>query len=91
MSNVQILCVSKSHSQGGNEHITRVGGTGWNWTVEQVVDSIEKHTNTFFVADSRSGKRAEVGVVRPLGARPFIRTHADGYWNDNLLALPSCP
>jgi hypothetical protein len=33
-----------------------------------------------------NGSTADVGVVdeRP----PYIRTHANGYWNDNLLALP---
>jgi hypothetical protein len=29
-------------------------------------------------------------VVRPSGLRPYIRTHADGVWNDNLLAQSQC-
>ena len=57
----------------------------------QVIQSIENRTNTFFVNDDRPGKRAEVGVVREPGKRPHIRTHADGYWNDNLLSLDACP
>jgi hypothetical protein len=32
--------------------------------------------------------RAAVGVVRPSRRDPFLRTHADGSWSDNLLALP---
>ncbi len=29
-----------------------------------------------------------VQVVRPDGRQPYIRTHADGQWTDNLLNLP---
>ncbi len=28
-----------------------------------------------------------VGVVRPATGSPFLRTHADGRWSNNLLAL----
>lgn len=53
------------------------------------IDSIENKSNTFYVKDSISGKRSEVGVVYPGDGRsPFLRTLADGYWNDNLLSLP---
>lgn len=31
---------------------------------------------------------ARVGVVKVNGEPTYIRTHADGDWNDNLLALP---
>ncbi len=35
------------------------------------------------------GVRADVGVVDgPHGK--YVRTYADGKWNDNLLALPEC-
>jgi hypothetical protein len=61
------------------------------WPREQVIASIEAGTNTFFVPDERSGKRADVGVVREAGKAPYLKTHADGYWNDNLLALNQCP
>lgn len=58
--------------------------------VEQVIASIEARNNTFYVLDSKTGKRSEVGVVYPEGRAPYLRTHADGYWNDNLLALGQC-
>ena len=64
------------------------GGTGH---VKQVVASIEAKTNTFFVRDPKSGRRADIGVVRAAGHAPFLRTYADGYWSDNLLALNQCP
>jgi len=33
-----------------------------------------------------AGARVEVGIVE--SNPPYIRTHADGVWKDNLLALP---
>ena len=94
MSDVRITCILKSQSHGGCEHITDVGNPAgnWMWPVKQVIESIDAKTNTFFVLDPATGKRAEVGVVRPTdGRKPYLRTYADGYWNDNLLSLTTCP
>jgi hypothetical protein len=52
--------------------------------------SIEAGTNTFFVLDPFNGKRSNVGVVRPVGGTPYLRTYADGDWNNNLLSLNQC-
>ncbi|TDP60642.1 DUF3892 domain-containing protein [Roseateles toxinivorans] len=93
MADVQITCITLSATNRQHEHITHVGGGAgkWKWTVAQVVASIDAKTNTFFVQDPRSGKRANVGVVREAGKAPFIRTYADSVWTDNLLSLPACP
>ena len=61
------------------------------WTREQVIASIDAGTNTFYVIDPRNGKRSDVGVVRVAGKAPYLRTHADGDWNNNLLSLDQCP
>jgi Protein of unknown function (DUF3892) len=63
----------------------------WKWTREQVIASIDAGTNTFFVIDPFNGKRSNVGVVPPVDRAPYLRTHADGDWNDNLLSLNQCP
>jgi Protein of unknown function (DUF3892) len=63
----------------------------WRWTREQVIASIEAKTSTLFVIDPHNGKRANIGVVRSPGRAPFLRTHTDGDWNDNLLSLNQCP
>jgi hypothetical protein len=55
-----------------------------------VVQSIEAKSNTFFVVDPKTGKRANIGVVRAAGHAPYLRTYADGIWNDNLLSLNQC-
>ena len=44
------------------------------------------------LAEARSlvnGKRANVGVVNGPNGK-YVRTYADGVWNDNLLALYEC-
>jgi hypothetical protein len=89
MADVQITCINKQPRSNPHEGITHLGGTGWKWTRQQVIDSIRSkvNPNTFFT--QVNGKRANVGVVDgPNG--PYVRTYADGMWNDNLLALPEC-
>lgn len=92
MAKVQITCITKSHPQGGHEHITHAGNPSvpWNWPADKIIESIDSKTNTFYVRDAR-GNEAFVGVVRPAGHRPYIHTYADGVWTDNLLSLTACP
>ena len=92
MADVKVTCITKPHPQSPHEHITHLGNpaAGWKWTREDVISSIDAGTNTFFVLDPNNGKRSEVGVVRPTGRDPYVRTHADGDWNDNLLSLNQC-
>lgn len=87
MADVQITCINKQPRANPHEGITHLGGSGWRWTRQEVVNSINQGTNSFYTLVS--GLRANVGVVNgPNG--PYLRTHADGQWNDNLLALPEC-
>lgn len=88
MADAQVTCIHKQPRDNPYEGITHLGGAGWKWTREQVIASIEAKTNTFFTLVN--GKRANIGVINgPTGK--YLRTHADGTWNDNLLALPECP
>lgn len=90
MADAQVTCITKPDRENRHEHITRLGGATWNWAREDVIASIDAGTNTFHVIDAQ-GHRSEVGVVDPGNGRArYVRTHADGYWNDNLLALPEC-
>lgn len=47
------------------------------------VDLPENHA---YVGSGAS--RSEAGVVRPQYGHPYLRTYADGQWNNNLLSLP---
>jgi hypothetical protein len=87
MADAQVTCINKQPRQNPHEGITHLGGPEWRWTRQQVVDSINSGTNTFFTLVG--GRRANVAVVNGSNG-PYLRTHADGVWNDNLLALPEC-
>jgi hypothetical protein len=93
MADCQITCITKPHPQSSHEHITHVGNptAGWKWTREAVIASIDAGTNTFYVLDPNTGKRADVAVVRPTGRNAYLQSHADGDWNNNLLSLIQCP
>jgi hypothetical protein len=80
---------------GGNthQHIVHLwwtdpasGYTGDNTRAEMVA-YIERQNGKAFVEDGR-GHRADVAVVTPQYGEKYLRTHADGVWTDNLLALP---
>lgn len=88
MADVQITCINKLHRNSPHESISHLGGQGWRWTRQQVVNSITNKTNTFYTFVG--GRRANVGVIDGPNGQ-YVRTHADGVWNDNLLALPECP
>ena len=93
MADVQVTCITKPNTQSTHEHITHLGNPAgnWMWTREQVIQSIDAKTNTFYVMDSANGQRAYIGVVRETGKAPYVRTYADGRWNNNLLSLNQCP
>jgi Protein of unknown function (DUF3892) len=93
VSDVQVTCIDKPHPDSPHEHITHIGNplTGWKWPREKVVKSIDDKSNTFYVLDPYNGKRSNVGVVRPTGRPAYLRTYADGDWNNNLLSLDQCP
>jgi len=92
MPDCQITCITKPNPQSVHEHITHVGNPsqGWKWPREQVIASIDAKENSFYVLDPYTGKRSNVGVVRPAGRAAYLRTYADGDWNDNLLSLNQC-
>ncbi len=87
MADVQVTCINKLTRDDPHEGITHLGGHNWKWTRAEVIASIEARTNTFYTMVD--GKRAEVGVVHGPNGK-YVRTHADGYYNDNLLALDEC-
>jgi hypothetical protein len=93
MADANITCIIKPHLHSPHEHITHLGNpiNNWMWSREKVIQSIDDKSNTFYVLDPINGKRADVGVVRESGKEPYLRTHSDGYYNNNLLSLNQCP
>jgi hypothetical protein len=81
--------------EGGqlHEHIVRLwwidpatNNTGDNSKAE-IVAWIEDQNGKAYVEDGQ-GNRADVGVVKPVTGPKYLRTYADGNWNNNLLSLP---
>lgn len=87
MANLQVKCINKQPRNDPHEGITHLGGDGWKWTRAQVVAAIEQGLHTFYTLVN--GNRATVSVVNGEHSK-YVRTHADGKWNDNLLALNEC-
>lgn len=87
MADAQVTCINKQNRSSTHEGITHLGGPNWKWSRADVIQSIRNKTNTFFTLVG--GTRADIGVVEGQNG-PYVRTYADGKWNDNLLALPEC-
>lgn len=87
MADVQVTCVNKQPRQNPYEGITHLGGSGWRSTRQEIINSINARISTYYTFVN--GNRSNIGVVNgPSG--PYLRTYADGDWNDNLLSLPEC-
>ncbi|SRR5258708_23840768 len=93
MSEYQVNCITKPHPESRHEHITHIGNTntGWQLSREEAIRRIENKQEAYYTVDRNSGQRAYIGVVREGGLKgAYLRTYADGVWNDNLLAQRQC-
>jgi Protein of unknown function (DUF3892) len=88
ITNVRFSGTSKTH-----ESIVR-----YKWKSEQdnsigesdkpsLVKWVDVTTNHAYVKNGSS--KVSVGSVHPTSTPAYVRTHADGKWSDNLLALPT--
>lgn len=95
MADCQVTCITKPNPNSPHEHITQIGGGSgsnrWKLTREDAIRRIDNKVDSFYVVDPRSLKRSTVAVVRPTSGQPYLRTYADGNWNNNLLELNQCP
>lgn len=94
MKEFQVSCITKSPPDSADhQHITHIGGMGataWRLTKESAIRRIESKEEAFYTIDKLSGRKIYIGVVREAGRAPYLRTYADGVWNNNLLAQPLC-
>lgn len=82
----QITKVRLSANGTRHEHITDLWA-GQSFTRADVVDRIEKGTDSFFVADTIAPSRTvDVHVVN--ASPKYVQTKRDGVLTDNLLQLP---
>ncbi len=95
MADNRIVCTRQSDWMAvGHGHIESVGvgdDSGYSEivAVSNVVAFIKRGWQTYYTY--AGGKRAEVSPWNcDRCGRETIRSHADGYWNNNLDALPEC-
>lgn len=88
MAQFQVTCITKRGDHyDPHERIAGIGGDGWRKSEDEAIAEIEAGTNSFYV--SVGGRSVRVIVARHNG-RKYLKTEADGYSPDNLLALPEC-
>ena len=92
MPEFQVTCINKPDRMSRHEHITHIGNIAnkWRMTRAEAIRRIDAKQDAFYTVDRTSGHKMYIGVVREVGKVPYLRTHADGKWNDNLLALNEC-
>lgn len=92
MKEFEVNCINKIDRNSWHESISHIGNSigGWRLTKESAIRRIESKEEAYYTVDKTTGKRAYIGVVREQGKNPYLRTYADGKWNDNLLAQPEC-
>jgi hypothetical protein len=86
MAEYQVTCINKQPRNDTHEGITHIGGSGWRLTRAEAVAHVRAGTHSFFT--NVNGKRAEVGVPENTD---YLRTHADGYYSNDLLAFQNAP
>lgn len=87
-----MVYITNIHLTGGQSH-EHIAAVRWRNPADHqtgestrtaMVDWIENNSGDARVTDGHT--EVHVGVVR--AHPPYLRTHADGKWTDNLLALP---
>jgi Protein of unknown function (DUF3892) len=88
MADYQVTCIRRDGSDA-DRRIDRLGGQGWNDTIDIVIGFIQSGAHRFWT--SVNGVSAWV-VVRghPTSGRLYLATESDGYPPNNLLSLPEC-
>ena len=94
---VRVTCITKSGGDHENPHAA-ISDLGWvneetsnrgSSTRLQMYDWIKNKSGVAYVRDAR-GNQVVVGAAETTRGTKYVRTHADGIWTDNLLALPEC-
>lgn len=87
MASYQITCITPDGSDA-DQRIDAVGGSGFYHAIDDAIRNIETRIHSYWT--SVNGRAVDVVVaVRPSG-RKYLKTTADSYEPNNLLALGNC-
>ena len=85
----QVTCINKRPSHNDpHERIKSIGGSGWKDPENPAISNVKRDPSSYYV--SQGGRTVRV-IVATHNGREYLKTEADGYSPDNLLALPECP
>jgi hypothetical protein len=96
MNEFLVTCINKRDRMSSHEHITHIGNITnvaadrLRMSRVEAIRRIDAKEAAFYTVDRSTNAKIYIGVVRETGKNPFLRTYADGKWNDNLLALAEC-
>jgi hypothetical protein len=91
---LQVRCINKSLRNDPHRRIMSIGGVGanstrWKLGEDEAITGINSGKWAFFVLVN--GREVDVHIARRPGGREYLKTVADDYEPNNLLALPECP
>lgn len=85
---LQVTCIRKRGDHyNPHERIQAIGGSGWEKSEDRAIREIEGNINSFYVT---AANRSVDVVVAVYAGRKYLKTTADGYAPNNLLALREC-
>lgn len=87
MADLQATCHTPDNNDA-DRRIQGLGGHGWRYSVDDIIRHIEGRVHTYWTRVN--GVRANIEVKTRPNGRKYLKTTADGYEPNNLLALPRC-
>jgi len=91
----QVTCITPD-STDADQRIDAIGGYSgaqnggaWKLPIDEAIRGIENGTWSFWT--KVNGRQVDVIVAKRPNGRKYLKTTADGYEPNNLLALPRCP
>lgn len=88
----QVTCITKRERENPHERIQGIGGIErairWWRSEDAAIADVERDGTSYYV--SVKGRSVWV-IVATHNGRKYLKTEADGYEPNNLLALPECP
>ena len=87
MQIIEITCAKNNPFWPSLHNCASLSGPSGHWTRDELVTLIQSKTASVFI--TVNGRRSDLAVF-PQGSITLVRSHANGVWNDDLLALPQC-
>jgi hypothetical protein len=88
MADYQVTCI-RPDGADADRRIDRLGGPGWNESIDSVIRAIDSGTHRFWT--SVQGRSVWcITKVHPTSGRKYVTTEGDGFPPNNLLSLPRC-